>query len=67
MGDIIIPGLHGIGTLGFTPIESGYKEAARRLVDLKQEGRYIDESDYDIRRVLEFFNCRTVDELKYKV
>ncbi|MBR3172425.1 hypothetical protein IKF21_00675 [Candidatus Saccharibacteria bacterium] len=67
MGDIIIPGLFGIGTVGITPTESGYKEAARRLVELKKEGRHIDESDYEVRRVLDFFNCFSVDDLKYKI
>ena len=65
--DIIIPGEHGIGTVGLTPTKEGYQEAAQSLSQLNREGRSIDESDYNVRRVLDFYNCSSVDELKYKV
>lgn len=66
MSNIIIPGAHGIGTRGFTPIASGYDEAADGLVALHNEGRAIDTSDNEIRRVLEYHGVSSMDELRTK-
>lgn len=67
MGKIIIPGKHGIGTEGITETYDGYQEAARKLVDLYNEGRDIDTSNYEIRRVMDRFNASSMENLRTKV
>ncbi len=66
MGDIIIPGAHGIGSLGFTPTSSGYDRAADQLVRLYEEGRSVDTSNYDVRRVMDYYGVSNLRELKTK-
>ena len=66
MSDIIIPGVHGIGTRGFAPTDSGYNRAASALVELHNEGRPINESDYDVRRILDYHRVSSIDELAVK-
>ena len=66
MGDIIIPGRHGIGTEGFTPTASGYDRAADQLVSLHDENRSVDTSDYEVRRVMDYFGATSLDELRTK-
>ena len=66
MGNIIIPGAHGIGTKGFIPTSDGYREAADSLVQLYNEGRSIDTSDYEVRRVMDYYNASSLDDLRTK-
>lgn len=66
MGDIIIPGAHGIGTRGFTPTADGYERAADCLVQLYNEGRSINISDYEVRRVMDYYNVSSLEELYIK-
>ena len=66
MGDIIIPGSHGIGTQGFVPTSSGYAKAADQLVKLYNEGRSIDTSNYEVRRVLSYYNVSNIEQLRTK-
>lgn len=55
--EIIVPGAHGIGTSGYTPTESGYARAADDLIRLDREGVNIDTSDYNVRRVMDYFGA----------
>lgn len=65
MGDLIGPGKYSIGSENFGYDYRGYAE---RLVKLNEEGRYIDSSyNFDIKRVLDYYGCHAVDELKYKL
>lgn len=66
MSDLIIPGFHGIGTHGFTATKSGYDQAADELVQLYNEGRSVDTSNYEIRRILDYYGASTLRELKIK-
>lgn len=67
MGKIIIPGKHGIGTEGIIETYDGYREAARKLVDLHNEGYYVDTSHPENKRVLDRFNASSMDDLRTKV
>ena len=64
MSNIIIPGPHGIGTRGITPTASGYNKAADNLVQLHNEGRQVNESDPEIRRVLDYHGVSSIRDLK---
>ena len=66
LGDIIIPGAHGIGSKGFTPTTDGYRNAADSLVQLHNEGRSVDTSNYDVRRVLDYYGASSLEELCIK-
>ena len=66
MGDIIIPGAHGIGTRGFTATRDGYDRAADSLVQLYNEGRAVNTSDYEVRRVMDFYGASSLEELRTK-
>lgn len=66
MSDIIVPGTHGIGSVGFTPTESGYAGAADQLVRLYNEGRNVDTSNFEVRRVMNYYGASTLDELRIK-
>lgn len=64
MSNIIIPGEYGYGTRGFTPTDEGYHNAADALVDMYSSGRYVNEYDSEVRRVLDYHNASSLDELK---
>ena len=66
MGDIIIPGEHGIGSVGFVPTKEGYDKAADALVRLYDERRHINTSDFEVQRVMRFHNASSLEELKIK-
>lgn len=66
MGDIIIPGAHGIGSKGLTPTTDGYRNAADSLVQLYNEGRSVDTSSDGVRRVLDYFGASSMKELRDK-
>lgn len=66
MSNIIIPGEHGIGTVGFVPTSEGYDRAADALVRLHEEGRYVNTADYDVRRVMDYYRASSMEELKTK-
>ena len=66
MSDIIVPGEHGIGSRGFVPTSEGYGDAADALVRIHSEGRRVNTSDYDVRRVMDFFGVSSMEELKIK-
>lgn len=66
MSNIIIPGKDGIGTVGFVPTSSGYESAADALVRLYDDNRYVNTNDYDVRRVMEYYNVSSLRELKTK-
>lgn len=66
MSNIIIPGDHNIGTRGYVPTASGYDAAADDLVRLHNEGRSINTSDPEIRRVLEYHGVSNMNELQTK-
>lgn len=66
MGDIILPGVHGIGTVGFVPTVENYGRAADHLVELHNENRSIDTSDYEVRRVMDYYGASSLDELRAK-
>ena len=66
MSDIIVPGEHGIGSRGFVPTSEGYGDAADALVRIHSEGRRVNPSDYDVRRVMDFFGVSSMEELKIK-
>lgn len=66
MSNIIIPGDHGVGTVGYVPTRKGYEDAADALVRLHDEGRYVDVTDYDVRRVMEYHRASSIEELKVK-
>lgn len=66
MSNIIIPGAHGVGTRGFVPTAAGYDMAADELVRLHNEGRSINTSDPEIRRVLNYHGASNMNELRIK-
>ena len=66
MSYIIVPGEHGIGTVGFVPTSRGYEDAADALVRLYDEGRHVDIADYDTRRVMDYYGASNIHELKIK-
>ena len=66
VSDIILPGEHGIGSVGFTPTTDNYGKAADHLVRLHNENCYVDTSDYEVHRVLEFYGASSMDELRIK-
>ena len=67
MSDIIIPGVHGIGTRGFTPTDAGYKKAANELVRLYNEGRSVDTSDSEVRRVMNYYGVSSMEDLRTRL
>lgn len=67
MGDIILPGAHGIGTQRFIPIDSGYDAAADVLLKLRGEGYPINASDREVQRVLEYHGVSTLCDLQMKL
>ena len=67
MSDIIIPGAHGIGTRGFTPTDDGYKKAANALVQIYNEGRSVDTSDYEVRRVMNYYGVSSMEDLRTRL
>ena len=66
MSDIILPGEHGIGTMGFVPTADNYGRAADHLVQLHSENCYVDTSDYEVQRVMGFYGASSLDELRTK-
>ena len=66
MGAIIIPGAHGIGTQSITETAYGYERAADQLVGLYNENRAVDTSDYNVRRVMDYFGASSMEELRTK-
>ena len=66
MGNIIIPGAHGVGTIGFVPTSEGYGNAADALVRLHDEGRRVNTSDHEIHRVMQYYGASSIEELKIK-
>ena len=66
MSYIIVPGEHGIGTVGFVPTSEGYDRAADALVRLHDEGRYVDTANYDTWRVMEYYGVSDIRDLKIK-
>lgn len=64
MGKIILPGDYGVGTRGFSATDSGYKEAADHLVELDNQGYYVDASDYEVQRVLNLFGASDINTLR---
>ena len=59
-----MPGKYGIGTSNYG---YDYDGAAKRLVELHNEGRDVDTLDYDVRRVMEYNGVRNLDELRTKI
>ena len=64
MGDIILPGDHGIGTIGFVPTAANYDRAADHLVRLHDGNCHVDTSSYEVRRVLDYFGASNMDDLR---
>ena len=65
--DLIIPGKHGVGKRGFTATTEGYRDAADSLVQLHDEGSYVDIHDYNVRRVMNLYGASSIEELKIKL
>lgn len=66
MGNLIIPGSHGVGTIGIVPTSDGYDRAADALVKLHDERCHIDIYDSDVQRVMNYYHVSSIDELKIK-
>ena len=64
-GPIIVPDGKG-GTRAITEVSNGYKEAAGTFLSEHDAGR-LDETDPQLKRVLEFYGASNIEALRVKL